>query len=46
MMRYAEYLSFKTPRLFESHLRNQVSGTPFRLIFHLHLSSADFGGRA
>jgi hypothetical protein len=29
MMRYAAYLSYKTPRLFESHLRNQVSGTPF-----------------
>jgi hypothetical protein len=29
MMRYAAYLSFKTPRLYESHLRNQVSGTPF-----------------
>jgi hypothetical protein len=28
MMRYAAYLSYKTPRLFESHLRNQVSGTP------------------
>jgi hypothetical protein len=29
MMRYAAYLSFKTPRLYESHLRKQVSGTPF-----------------
>jgi hypothetical protein len=28
MMRYAAFLSYKTPRLFESHLRNQVSGTP------------------
>jgi hypothetical protein len=29
MMRYAAYLSCKTPRLRKSHLRNQVSGTPF-----------------
>jgi hypothetical protein len=29
MMRYAACLSYKTPRLCESHLRNQVSGTPF-----------------
>ncbi len=29
MMRYAAYLSFKTPRLDKSHLSNQVSGTPF-----------------
>jgi len=28
MMRYAACLSCKMPRLFESHLRNQVSGTP------------------
>jgi hypothetical protein len=27
MMRYAAYLSYKTPRLLESHLSNQVSGT-------------------
>jgi hypothetical protein len=29
MMRYAASLSYKIPRLFESHLRNQVSGAPF-----------------
>jgi hypothetical protein len=29
MMRYAAYLSFKTPRLCKSHFSNQVSGTPF-----------------
>jgi hypothetical protein len=28
-MRYAAYLSYKTPRLCKSHLSNQVSGTPF-----------------
>jgi hypothetical protein len=28
MMRYAAYLSYKTPRLGKSHLTNQVSGTP------------------
>jgi hypothetical protein len=28
MMRYAAYLSYKTPRLCKSHLTNQVSGTP------------------
>jgi hypothetical protein len=29
MMRYAAYLSYKTPRLGKSHFTNQVSGTPF-----------------
>jgi len=29
MMRYAASLSYKTPRLCESHLTKQVSGTPF-----------------
>jgi hypothetical protein len=33
MMRYAAYLSYKIPRLLESHLRNQVSGTPFDCSF-------------
>jgi len=33
MMRYAACLSFKMPRLCESHLRNQVSGTPFDCSF-------------
>jgi len=33
MMRYAAYLSYKIPRLGESHLRNQVSGTPFDCSF-------------
>jgi hypothetical protein len=28
-MRYAAYLSYKTPRLGKSHFGNQVSGTPF-----------------
>jgi hypothetical protein len=28
MMRYAAYLSYKTPRLCKSHLTNQVSGKP------------------
>jgi hypothetical protein len=33
MMRYAASLSYKTPRLCESHLTNQVSGTPFDCSF-------------
>src|ERR1035437_7848430 len=33
MMRYAASLSFKTPRLCQSHLSNQVSGTPFDCSF-------------
>ena len=33
MMRYAAYLSYKTPRLGKSHLTNQVSGTPFDCSF-------------
>ena len=29
MMRYAAYLSFKTPRPWEGHLSKQASGAPF-----------------
>jgi hypothetical protein len=29
MMRYAAYLSFKTPRPCKGHLSNQASGAPF-----------------
>jgi hypothetical protein len=35
MMRYAAFLSYKTPRLCKSHLSNQVSGTPFDCSFIL-----------